>query len=703
MNGDDNNTLSTSLSTSAQSAANVAKEGILRAVNIVHNSIPQWSPHLQGHNPNTSDTSSINTDNINDPLNSDTFSLGSTATIDTATTNPVLPPPVPSSSTASRSRAGSFGNSPGGIFGFSLGGNNTNKTNTNGKQTSNTTNNNNTKETPPATPARGNNNNDKNTTNATPGIASLLSPGSFLTPSKNTTGTPSANNNTDNEKIDYKKIGEMMNKLKTANNNLMNAKRVIDDLKIKLTTADNVKKYLAEKVKEAEETTAKTIADKDAALFEKNQNVEVMMFLDEKVLTLENQINEQNQIIKQKNEEVSTLQQSLQDIQKDMDKITSVAQTKEHNLTININTLTSQNELLEEEKNNYYNQLQEVLSKINMLEQLTLNTDFMLNTTNNNNDTTTSKSNDTPKLNKPIKKNEKSGSVLSNSDQSIGLTLSPETPNTTGTMTKTAYQQHIDNLTAELMTARTEIANQKKLLDTVAAEKHKAGSTLSSNTNPAWTSDKSEITQLKLDLVRARKERDDAKVALLTANADIDDWKQKYNTLKNKSTSSTTTTSTPVTSVENTSSSALGAKEEEIKQLQADNTKLKAELLDIQEQHNKQDIAVQERITTLENDKLTMEKEVHQLQQQIQELQKKLQEQNESNGNAVIASVNQTASVSNGTDTSALQAQIDKLTADHHAAETTWKFQRTTLAKEIKKLRAEKDELLQRLGEPTQG
>ena len=90
--------------------------------------------------------------------------------------------------------------------------------------------------------------------------------------------------------VDYKKVELLMIKLKSANSSLMNLKRSSDDMRMKLETAEGVKKHLAQQVRQLEENIAAAVRDKDTALHEKSQNLEVIRFLDDRVASLETRV-----------------------------------------------------------------------------------------------------------------------------------------------------------------------------------------------------------------------------------------------------------------------------------------------------------------------------------------------------------------------------------------------------------------------------
>lgn len=293
-----------------------AKNGILRAVHAIH----AWSPHMGSSNfaPQKSSVS-VSQD--------DTFSLGEAAlTADNADTSASGRGRTGSNvsganiSTSTSSSAGATSlSSPatsvsGGIFGF--GARRPASTAASGASVSSSA--------PPIEK-------DSNKQKASGG-------GLFVSPSKPDEGSNSSSSSGGGGAVDYKKVEELMIKLKTANANLLNLKRTSDDMRMKLETAEGVKKHLAQQVRQLEENIAAAVRDKDTALHEKSQNLEVIRFLDDRVATLEAQLEsstsasrENVSIIEEKDATINGLQLRIAYLEEDVKKSKAVlADTKAH-------------------------------------------------------------------------------------------------------------------------------------------------------------------------------------------------------------------------------------------------------------------------------------------------------------------------------------------------------------------------------------
>lgn len=138
--------------------------------------------------------------------------------------------------------------------------------------------------------------------------------------------------------VDYKKVEELMIKLKAANSSLMNLKRSSDDMRMKLETAEGVKKHLAQQVRQLEENIAAAVRDKDTALHEKSQNLEVIRFLDDRVASLETRLESSSSVskenvslIEEKNAAINGLQLRIAYLEEDVKKSkAALSETKAH-------------------------------------------------------------------------------------------------------------------------------------------------------------------------------------------------------------------------------------------------------------------------------------------------------------------------------------------------------------------------------------
>lgn len=243
-----------------------AKNGILRAVHAIH----AWSPHM-----GSSSFAPQKASNLSQVTQDDSFSLGESAlssentdisasgsmlrgrtgsivsgSVTLSVSAGAIPPSIPSPATSNTS------STSGGIFGF-------------GSRR-------------PATSGVGSTSqqSEKDVTGKQKGGGNL-----FISPNKPEESNTSASNA--GGPVDYKKVEDLMLKLKAANSNLLNLKRTSDDVRMKLETAEGVKKHLAQQVRQLEESITTAVRDRDTALHEKSQNLEVIRFLDDRVASLE--------------------------------------------------------------------------------------------------------------------------------------------------------------------------------------------------------------------------------------------------------------------------------------------------------------------------------------------------------------------------------------------------------------------------------
>jgi predicted nucleic acid-binding Zn-ribbon protein len=405
-----------------------AKNGILRAVHAIH----AWSPHMGSSNfaPQKSSVS-VSQD--------DTFSLGEAAlTADNADTSASGRGRTGSTvsganiSTSTSSAGATSLSSPatsvsGGIFGF--GARRPASTAASGAAVSSSA--------PPVEK-------DSNKQKASGG-------GLFVSPSKPDEGSNSNSSSGGGGAVDYKKVEELMIKLKTANANLLNLKRTSDDMRMKLETAEGVKKHLAQQVRQLEDNIAAAVRDKDTALHEKSQNLEVIRFLDDRVATLEAQLEsstsasrENVSIIEEKDATINGLQLRIAYLEEDVKKSKAVlADTKAHMVAADARVADAE-------------------ARAQALESLAMNL---------------------------------SPDILLDS----GGTSAPKT---------TTDSTHIESIVAPL---RNEIEHLKGDRDRLNTELKELKSTKRDvpRETAVWTDERGEVPGLKIEINRTRKERDD--------------------------------------------------------------------------------------------------------------------------------------------------------------------------------------------------
>lgn len=527
------------------------------------------------------------------------------------------------------------------------------------------------------------------------GLSSLA--GSFLSPSKpasgddsgrqapgtdgkgaNNKGASSAAAGGGDDKVDFKKVGELMNKLKTANASLVNAKRVIDDLKMKLVTADNVKKYLASTVKETEEKLEKAVTEKDAALFEKNQNIEVLMYLDDRVADLETQLKLDAERMRGLEEDAGKANVAAMEAQNLLSRSQAeLVQSQARVAELSAKLLSADARLADSE------------SRIQALEAVSIAPERSLESM----------------LSAGEGSSVGSGSVGGNGSGGIHPSplSSPALRNgasngvpSFSASERATFEATISQLKAELARLRAPASASSSLLPAAgaaAALPPPSSSTASSNRDPhdaigqpvsgatgidttqekviappAWSEASGEIASLKLELVRARKERDDAKKEVWAARDEVDKAKAAAARAQRMADEGRGG------GVGSGASSKLGAS---AAAAAAGDASAAAELA-------------------------SCKAELSNLRSQLAAAQADRDAAVSASAAAAAIAASQSSSTGAGDGDSVavmavLRSDLEKCQKELKEGQDTWKFQRTTLAKEIKKLRAEKDELLAQL------